>query len=97
MWLGPLIWPRPFLRFYKEKGKMEEQDNSQDSNPELDYNEVCRLIGHLYLQSGRISKEKEREYVVTINALSAQVQRLLAEKEASTQPETSESANNESG
>ena len=76
---------------------MEEQEKSQEAAPELDYNEICQVIGHLYLQSGRISKEKEREYVVTINALSAQVQRLLSEKEGPTQPAAVESKSNESG
>lgn len=64
---------------------MEEnmQRGHESSNARtIDYNSICQMIGHLYLEWHNAKIESEKRYSSIIDNLSNQVSELISENES---------------
>ena len=48
----------------------------------IDYNSVCQMIGHLYLEWHNAKTESEKRYSSIIDNLSNQISELISENES---------------
>jgi len=64
--------------FYKEKGKME--NNTQGHS--IDYDEICTLVGRLYLEMSQKTQDLNKHYRSVVSKLSQQSSDLIEENKS---------------
>ena len=57
------------------------EENSANQRPTADYNSVCQLLGHLYVELNNVKIKTEAHYRTVIENLSEQVSSLISENE----------------
>ena len=57
------------------------EENSANQRPTADYNYVCQLLGHLYVELNNVKIKTESHYRTVIENLSEQVTNLISENE----------------